>query len=195
MRSCAGAGILLPMLRTSRRNFFARLLRRQSFGAADRERGRCRSYLLGALDYFLTDHLRKTTAQKRGGTSRVLSLDAEECEAWFREQPSSEVDAARAFDQRWALVLMDRAMEALRTEYENSGRKGAFDAVLPFLGADTGSDGYDVACVAAGMTPEAFTLAVYRLRKRFRAKVREQIAMTVSDPAEADDEMRYLFGV
>ena len=174
--------------------FFARLLRRQSFGSADRERGRFRSFLLGALGYFLTDHLREKTALKRGGKEPLLSLDAEECEAWFREQPSSDMDAATVFDQRWALVLMDRALEALRAEYTNSGRGAVFDAAQPFLGAETGSEGYDSACAAAGMTPEAFTVAVHRLRKRFRAKVREQVGMTVSDPAEADDEMRYLFG-
>ena len=64
----------------------------------------------------------------------------------------------------------------------------------PFLAAETGGDGYDAACAKAGMTADAFTVAVHRFRKRFRAAVRVQVEMTVADAAEVDDEMRHLFG-
>ena len=174
--------------------FFASLLRRESFGSADAARGRFRAFLLGALDHFLTDRFRASTAWKRGGGAPLLSLDADECEAWFREQPAVGPDASEAFDQRWAFVLMDRALEALREEYERDARGGIFDALLPFLAADSGSDGYSEACAAAGMSADAFAVAVHRFRKRFRKKVRQQVELTVSDGAEVDAEMRHLFG-
>ncbi|MEK0449400.1 MAG: hypothetical protein RL088_1668 [Verrucomicrobiota bacterium] len=174
--------------------FFASLLRRESFGAADAARGRFRAFLLGALDHFLTDRFRASTAWKRGGGAAVLSLDAGECEEWFREQPATAPDAASAFDQRWALVLMDRALECLRAEYERDGRAAIYSALLPFLAAEAGGDGYSEACGKVGMTSDAFAVAVHRLRKRFRQKVREQVELTVSDPGEAEAEMRHLFG-
>ena len=174
--------------------FFACLLRRLSFGSADRERGKFRSYLLGALDFFLIDRLREKSALKRGSGEPVVSLDAEEGEAWLREQPATGSDAATSFDQRWAFILMDRALDALREEYIASGRREVFDAVQPFLAAETGTDGYEAACQKAGTSVEAFTVAVHRFRKRFRSAVREQVGTTVATPAEADAEMRHLFG-
>jgi hypothetical protein len=57
------------------------------------------------------------------------------------------------------------------------------------LSGETG-DREDVAA-RLGMTPEAVKVAVHRLRKRYRARLRAAIAATVSDPAEVDDEMRH----
>lgn len=174
---------------------FARLLRRQSFGEADRNRGRFRSFLLGALDHLLADHWRECFAVKRGGGAPLLSVDAEESEVWLQAQPASTASAAELFDQRWALILMDRAYEALRAEYAASGRAEVFKSLKPFLAAEAGSDGYAAASAQAGMTAEAFAVAVHRLRKRFRAAVRAQVQQTVADPGEAQTELRHLFGI
>jgi RNA polymerase sigma-70 factor (ECF subfamily) len=175
--------------------FFARLLRRKAFGRADREKGRLRSYLLAALDFFLTDKWREKKAEKRGGGAAVFSLDAEEGERWFLEQPAPGPSPAEAFDRGWSLILMDRALIALREEYCGCGRAEIFTAAQPFLAAETGSGGYDTACAEVGMTGQAFTVAVHRLRTRFRLCVREQVEMTVTDPADTDAEMRHLFGI
>lgn len=174
--------------------FFARLLRHHSFGAADRQRGRFRTFLLAALDHFLTDRWREQHAQKRGGGEAALSLDAAEGEACF-EQAAPQLDPAAAFDQRWALILMDRALAALREEYAATGRAHIADSVQPFLAAETGGDGYDDICAQHGMSAETFTVAVHRFRKRFRACLRAQVENTVADPAETDGEMRHLFGI
>lgn len=175
-------------------DFFARLLRRQSFGRADQERGRFRSFLLAALDHLLADHWRDRNAQKRGAGAELLSLDVEEGESWYQEQPASAASPAEIFDQRWALILMDRALDALREDYEHSGRDRLFQVLKPYLAAEAGAEGYDEAAAAAGMEVSAFRVAVHRLRKRFREAVREQVSMTVADPAETDAEMQHLFG-
>lgn len=175
--------------------FFVRLLARQTFGAAERQRGRFRSFLLAALDFFLSDHWRKLNAEKRGGGQRPLSLDEGECEAWFREEAAVGDDAAAAFDRRWAVVIMDRALAALRDEYRAGGRGEVFEAVNPFLSAEAGEGGYEAACGSIGLSAQAFAVAVHRFRKRFRECVREQVAMTVADPAEVEAEMMHLFGV
>ncbi|MEQ1851650.1 MAG: sigma-70 family RNA polymerase sigma factor [Chthoniobacteraceae bacterium] len=175
--------------------FFARLLRRNAFGRAEKEKGRFRSYLLAALDYFLADDWREKMAEKRGGGAVLLPLDAEEGETWFRELPASEGTPADAFDRGWAIILMDHALSALRAEYEGSERGEIFAAARPFLAAETSAAALEAPCSKLGMTPDAFTVAVHRLRKRFRDRVREQVAMTVADPPETDAEMRHLFGV
>ena len=175
--------------------FFVRLLRHEAFGRADREKGRFRTFLLGALDFFLIDHLRGKQALKRGGGEVRLPFSAQESESWFREQPAYGATPAEAFDQHWAVVLMDRAMNALREEYRLTGRGEVFQAVEPFLTADSGVDGYEEVCGQIGLTGQAFAVAVHRVRRRFRACVREQVEMTVLDPAEAAAEMKHLFGI
>jgi DNA-directed RNA polymerase specialized sigma24 family protein len=93
--------------------FFVRLLKRDAFGKADREKGRLRTYLLGALDYFLIDVARSRQAVKRGGDAVMLPIDPGGDGAWRPDVPGRGATPAEVFDQRWALVLMDRALEAL----------------------------------------------------------------------------------
>lgn len=175
--------------------FFARMLRRDAFGRADREKGRFRTYLLGALDYFLVDVLRGKQALKRGGGAVMVPFVEADGERWFQQQPAYGSTPAEMFDQNWAVVLMDRALDALRDEYRATGRGDVFDAVEPFLTADSGADGYDGVCEKIGLSSQAFAVAVHRVRRRFRACVREQVEMTVLDPAEAALEMKHLFGL
>ncbi|MEZ5385321.1 MAG: hypothetical protein R3F13_07395 [Prosthecobacter sp.] len=176
-------------------DFFARLLRRDAFGRADREKGRFRTYLLGALDYFLVDVLRGKQALKRGGGAMVVPFVDEAGESWFQQQPAYGSTPAEVFDQNWAVVLMDRALEALREEYHVTGRENLFAALEPFLTADSGDAGYDHVCGQIGLTPQAFAVAVHRLRRRFRHCVRQQVEMTVADPADLEAEMKHLFGL
>lgn len=176
-------------------DFFARMLRREAFGNADREKGRFRSYLLGALDHFLVDVLRGRQAEKRGGGAVMVPFVDSSSEAWFRQQPAWGSTPAEMFDQNWAVVLMDRALEALRGEYHATGRANVFAAVEPFLTADSGAEGYAGVCDQVGLTSQTFAVAVHRVRRRFRHCVRQQVEMTVADPAEVDAEMKHLFGL
>ncbi len=176
-------------------DFLARLLQQKSFGRAEEEKGRFRSYLLGALDYFLANHQRAQRAQKRGGGAAVLSLNADEAESWYSLQPANGATPAEAFDHGWAMLLMDRALLALEADYEERGQGAVFALLKPWLATDAGMEGYANAAAQAGMTENSFRVAVHRLRKRFRQGVREQVEMTLADPAEVDAEMRHLFGM
>jgi RNA polymerase sigma-70 factor (ECF subfamily) len=44
-----------------------------------------------------------------------------------------------------------------------------------------------------GMTVGAVYTAVHRLRKRYRQILQDQIAATLDDPSEVEDEIRWLF--
>ncbi|MFM8469787.1 MAG: RNA polymerase sigma factor, partial [Limisphaerales bacterium] len=91
--------------------FFARLLERNALGAADRERGRFRSFLLVALKHFLRDEWDKLRAQKRGGGQALISLDAGDAESRYALEPADTLTADRIFERRWALLLLDRAVQ------------------------------------------------------------------------------------
>ena len=55
--------------------FFARIIETDGFASADRERGRFRSYLLGAMKHFLANEWHRAKTQKRGGQVQFIDWD------------------------------------------------------------------------------------------------------------------------
>ena len=174
--------------------FFACLLRRRSIGAADRAKGRFRSYLLGALKFFLADQLDRQRAEKRGGGRQIVSLDEAEADRRYREEPAPGLSPDESFDRRWALALMDRAFVRLETEFAANGKTAMFEALKPFLAAESGDGGYAAPAEQLQMTPASVAVAVHRMRQHFRELVRAEAAETLANLAEVDDELRHLFG-
>jgi DNA-directed RNA polymerase specialized sigma24 family protein len=175
--------------------FFTCLLRRNTFAAARQDKGRFRSYLLGALNYFLADQWHRERAERRGGGAPVLSLDdPEQAEKRYLCEPASQLTPARSFDARWALTLMNRGFERLRQEYGAAGKSELFGHLKAFLAAESSENGYAEPATALGLTTSHVAVAVHRLRQRFRECVRAEVADTVANPAEVDEEMRHLFG-
>jgi RNA polymerase sigma factor (sigma-70 family) len=174
--------------------FFARLLARNSLARVAPEKGKFRSFLLAALRHFLSDHRDWVRAAKRGGGVEVLSLDAQEAEERYRLEPVDRLDAEKIYERRWAMALLKQAQDRLREEAEAAGKAEWFERLRSFVAGDN-----DVACGEAakelGLTESAFRGAVYRLRERYRALVREEIARTVADASEVEAEIRYLITV
>ena len=175
-------------------NFFACLLRRHSFAGADRSRGRFRSYLLGALKFFLADEFDRQHAEKRGGGRPIVSLDDLEAERRFQEEPASALSPDESFDRRWALALMERTFVRLETEFAANDKLPMFAALKPFLAAETSDGGYAAPAEKLQMTPASVAVAVHRMRQRFRELIRAEAAETLANLAEVDDELRHLFG-
>jgi RNA polymerase sigma-70 factor (ECF subfamily) len=175
--------------------FFARLLEKDYLKAAAREKGRFRTFLIVALKRFLANEWDRARAQKRGGGQALLSLDAEQAEQRYSIEPVEGSTAERIFDRRWALTLLDRTMVRLREEFSGAGKGEDFDHLKGCLTADRGEISYAEIGKALGSTEATARVAVHRLRKRFREIFREEIAHTVSGPAEIEEEVRYLMGV
>ena len=170
--------------------FFARIIETGGFATADPERGRFRSYLLGAMKHFLANQWHRTQAQKRGGDVNFLELDALGPEARYALEPAQSADPDAGFTREWAQELIARAMNKLRAESESSGKGEMFEALL---GSLTGEEPpRSETATRLGMTVGAVKVAVHRLRQRYRELLRAEIAQTVTDPAEIDDEMRQL---
>jgi RNA polymerase sigma factor (sigma-70 family) len=177
-------------------DFFVRMLKGQLLQRADRNRGRFRSLMLTALQDFLRDAADKRQTRKRGGDVQFVSWDD-----WMAEAPSrlsipTEDSASwspeRVFDVRWAATVVERALRRLGDECEKRGRRRVFDVLSICLTAEREDFRYAKFSKTLGLSEVALKSLVHRLRERYRALLREEVARTVQKPSEIEDELRYL---
>lgn len=176
--------------------FFARLLEKKFLDSAQQERGRFRSFLLVALKRFLANEWERTHAQKRGGFQTHLSLDTEIAERKFQSEiAAAEIPPDRAFERRWALILLEQTMSRLRSEFERAGKTAEFERLKIFLTADKKEIPYATVAAELGMNENALRVAAHRMRKRYRELFREEIAHTLAEGESVDEELRHLMSV
>jgi RNA polymerase sigma factor (sigma-70 family) len=180
-------------------DFFLMMLEGNWLKNADPMRGRFRSLLLKSLQNFLNDAAAKKHAHKRGGDMQFVSWDD-----WMAEAPSQLTVSAqvleswpaeRLFDLRWATTVVEHALRRLREECESQGRLRAFETLRPCLGAEREDVSYSTLSHTLGVPEATVKRLVHRLRQRYRSLLRDEVAETVSDPGEVDDEIRHLCGV
>jgi len=175
--------------------FFARVLSNGAFEQADPERGRFRSYLLGALKHFLADQRKHDHRLKRGGGATPESLDAADAadDSASLQVADTSVPAPEAFfDREWALAVMARALETLQKEFAAAGKADQFEALKPWLIGEAPSMSQSDAARQLGISEGAVKVVIHRLRKRFRDTVRAEISQTLRDPSLVDEELRHL---
>ncbi len=173
--------------------FFTRLLEKGWLEGVDREGGRFRSFLLCALRCLLIDQRKHDAAAKRGGGANILSLDWARAEGEIALEPvGKEETPERAFDRRWTLEVLHRAMLRLQAESETARKAEWFMALRPYLAAEPEAGDYERAGAALGLSPNAVAAAVRRLRLRYRELFRAEVAETLSDPARVDEELAHL---
>ncbi len=175
--------------------FFTRLLARNWVGRADQQKGRFRSFLLSAMNHFLSDEWDKARAQKRGGGVAPLPLQFDTAETRFSHEPADHVTPEQHFERRWALALLDEVLCRLRSEYEQEGRRELFATLHPCLVGDATAQPYADLAEKLGVTEGTVKAAVHRLRQRYRQLLRNEIAQTVAEPGEVDEELHHLFTV
>lgn len=176
--------------------FFGKLLEKDYLQAADREKGRFRTFLSVALKRFLANEWDRAHRLKRGGHREIVPLDTVIAEQRYQAEPSADLlPADRAFERRWAMTLLDQAMERLRAEYAAAGKQTEFERLKDSLTADRGTIPYAELAAALCLSEGATRVAVHRLRKRFRELFRTAVADTVSRPDEIEDELRHVVEV
>lgn len=175
--------------------FFAKLIEKNQFAMADQERGRFRSFLLCSLENFLRSEHEKSLTQKRGGGRSIVSWDAQSAEERYQAEPATEYSPQQLFERRWASTLVSGTLGRLRRELSTSGREELFDDLEPHLWGDDTSTPYATIAARLDMTVVAVKVTMHRLRSRYQVLLREEIAQTVADPAEIEDELRRLFQV
>jgi len=179
--------------------FFTKLLEGLSLDHADRNRGRFRSYLLGAVKHFLADRRDRDQALKRGGGLGIHSLtepgtatNGERSEAVTEIADPDGFPPDSFFDRQWALAVVNQAIDTLRTEAESNGDAEKFEVLQQWLVTPSSHDTAIDAARSLDMSDGAFKVAIHRLRKRFRHIVVARISTTVDDPVEVQDELNYL---
>jgi RNA polymerase sigma-70 factor (ECF subfamily) len=183
--------------REAAHGFFAQVLAGGGFAAADPARGRFRSYVLGALKHFLQHERRKAQTARRGGGVEHVALQGPTdtsagCDVADPRYPAFD----REFDRQWALAVLDRALTALAAEFERLGKKSHFDQLRPWLEGDVADESQAAVAARLGLSPGAAKVAIHRLRQRFRALVKTEIAHTVrGGESEIREELHHLLSV
>jgi RNA polymerase sigma-70 factor (ECF subfamily) len=175
--------------------FFAHLIEKDSLKVANPQRGTFRSFLKAALRNYIDHERHRAQAQKRGGGARLLSLDFEMAESMFRGEPLEQETPEIAYEKRWAHLLLSQALNRLEREMTLSGDRERFRLLEPLLTEQTTVATYRQLSARLGITESAVKGAVHRMRKRFGRILREQLAQTVHDPDQVDEEVKYLFDV
>jgi RNA polymerase sigma factor (sigma-70 family) len=175
--------------------FFTKVLEKDYLIGVGPEKGRFRTFLLVCMKRFLANEIERANAMKRGGGKRCLSIDLADAEGRYLHEPFHDLDAERIYDRRWALTVIERALAALAEDLKAAGKSRLFEALKGYLVADDGAGRY--ADVAAGLriSESSVKVTVHRLRQRFRQKVVAEIAATVDNPDEVNEEIDRLFEV
>jgi len=173
--------------------FFARLLEKKVVRAADPDRGRFRNFLLASLKNFLSNERARASALKRGGGETPLSLDFERAEGRFGVEPLEQLTPERVFERNWAREVIARAMVRLREDYERRGDGELFESVRGLLVGDEGTLPRAEIARQLGLGESALNVAIHRMRKRFRERLRREIGHTVADADTVQTEMSDLF--
>jgi RNA polymerase sigma factor (sigma-70 family) len=175
--------------------FFARLLSKDYLQAADRQKGRLRTFLHLALKRFLANEWDRVRAQKRGGGQAPVAFDTAVAEQRYRQEREDTLPPDRLYERQWALTLLEQAMARLRAEYSAAGKDAEFERLKSALTAERGTIPYGEIAKDLQMAEGAARVAAHRLRKRFRELFRATVADTVEHAAEVEDELRYVAGL
>ena len=173
--------------------FFVRVLEGRYLDRADPDRGRFRSFLMSSLKFFVADEEDRNRAHKRGGGA-LVPLEFSSGEERYQREPAHDETPERIFERRWALSVLDRVVERLRSEFVRHGRPEHFERLKVFL---LGQSDAPYAALAREMNTSegALKVAIHRLRKRYRELFHQEIADTVVDPADVESELRHLASV
>jgi RNA polymerase sigma-70 factor (ECF subfamily) len=173
--------------------FFARLLEQNDLGRADKEKGKLRTYLLAALQNFLYNEYNRTHALKRGGRKQILSIDQYLPEAEASMLDAAHLSDASCYDLVWASNIVKRAWQHLQNEFEAEGKAESLEVLKPFVaGGGQTPPSQEEAAVRLGVPIATLRTWLSRLRQRYGEALRTEVASTVSDPADVDQEFRYL---
>ena len=173
--------------------FFVKLLEEGTIRVADSRRGTFRSFLLAALKHFVANQQRRARTSKRGlgrSPTSLDFLDFQIAEGRYAQELAHAATPEQVFERRWAFTVLEQVFDNLRREYSDAGKATLFAQLKPFLGGDSDTVPYREIATTLDMTEGAVKVAVHRLRRRCRALLLSEIAHTVADPADVDDELR-----
>tara|TARA_R110002096_G_scaffold42144_26_gene113845 strand:- start:1422 stop:2156 length:735 start_codon:yes stop_codon:yes gene_type:complete len=177
-------------------SFLADLLRRRQFDCVEENKGRLRTFLIVAFRHFLANDWNRKKAEKRGGHVKILSIEQEIAEGRMLDTEDLEEEPERRFDRQWVMTLLSLVLDRLRDEYEKAGKLALFEELRIYLTLD-GDEALPYAEMGErlGMKEGAVRTAVCRLRGAYRKTVRKEVADTLNEEEDLEEEIRHLFKV
>ena len=175
--------------------FFFRFLERHALESVQPAAGKFRSFLLVCLKNFLANEREHARAHRRGGGRPAITLDRADAETRYSLEPADRLTPEAVFERRWVFAVLERTIAELRREYSTREKLGLFEELQGFLPCGQGNASRAELAAKRGVSVGAIDVAVHRLRQRFGALLREQVAQTVSSEAEVEEEIRYFMSV
>lgn len=170
--------------------FFVELIDKDFLDAVSPEKGRFRWFLMSAVKRFVAKEVEKQSAQKRGGDRQFFSLNVDDAEQRYQLEPVDGWTAERLFDRRWALAVLQQALDTLRSEQERKGKLELYLALQPTLaGVPMTSEQYSEIGDKFGMLAGTVKVAALRLRQKHRDTIRDIVAQTVVEADRVGDEL------
>ena len=174
--------------------FFLHLLNHKALHHVSPVKGKFRSFLVASLQNYLSDQADSARCQKRGGNIEFVPLDTRSDEDRYRLAPLDFLTADKVFDAQWAMTLLDEAMSRLREEYAAQGKASIFETLQPFIDPvnSKAALSYEQVANALQVGSGSVKKLIFRLRKQYTSLLREEVARTVSNPSEVDEEIHSL---
>jgi RNA polymerase sigma-70 factor (ECF subfamily) len=176
--------------------FFQHLFEHNTLSRADQEKGRLRTFLLGSLENFLLKQRERMRAIKRGGSHQFVSFDELLPQAEAAMLATSHLGDVSSYDMAWASSVVTRAWNNVRDRFAAEGKREWVDQLRPFVAGGTATPpNQEEAAKRLGTSVENFRVSLSRLRQTYRHALRAEVASTVSDPSEVDDELHYVYRI
>lgn len=175
--------------------FFAFLLETRVYAKTDRNKGKFRSFLLASLKHYMADVWDREHTLKRGGDQSFVSLD-ERMEVvekmYVNESATTTLNEEQAYEQQWATALVARALARVGAEFANGPKTQLFNGLKPFLTGGVGLPSQTEVAAKLDMPIDTLRSHLSRLRARYRELLREEVARTIAEADDVDEELRHL---
>jgi RNA polymerase sigma factor (sigma-70 family) len=176
--------------------FFAHLLEQNTLIRADQQKGRLRTFLLGSLQNFLYNEYDRARALRRGGRRQIVSMEEYLPEAEAAMMATSHLNDAGCYDLVWATTIVSRAWQNLQNAFIAEGKAEWLEELRPFVaGGSVMPPSQEEAAARLGVPIATLRTWLSRLRQRYRESLRMEVASTVSDPADVDQELHHLYQI
>ncbi len=175
--------------------FFTHLLRNRIYAQSNSAKGKFRTFLLAAMKNYIVDHWSKERALKRGGDRSFVLLESEITpveELYANESPAATLDEEWHYEQRWATALVSRALAGLRETFRGEAKADVFEKLQPLIAGGAGLPRQEDVAQELGMPIDTLRSHLSRMRARYRALLREEVARTIGTADDVDEELRRL---
>lgn len=192
--SLAGAVISPTDAQDLVQGFFASFLEKRAYLKTDREKGKFRSFMLASLKHYMANAWDRERALKRGGDCKFVLLEEELVAIetlYASDSGDSTPNEDRHFEQCWAAALVNCALNRLRTEFEEEAKERLFAELKPYLCGGVALPSQEEIARRLEMPVNTLRSHLSRLRARYAALLREEVARTIGSADDLEEELRH----